>query len=167
MSNPFEFHIGDLRSGRSEPRTVSTEVPVEWRLELSRVLPSPPLYFDLELAPIAGGISVMGVVEATVAHRCRRCLTDWTEDVLHHVTQVITITGDDEDEYILRGDLFDFEDLVRDELMLSLPIAPSCGPDCTGLVVEERNDLNTDFSEQEAASNSPFSVLRDLLDNGE
>jgi uncharacterized metal-binding protein YceD (DUF177 family) len=80
---------------------------------------------------------------------------------------VITITGDDEDEYILRGDLFDFEDLVRDELMLSLPIAPSCGPDCTGLVVEERNDLNTDFSEQEAASNSPFSVLRDLLDNGE
>ncbi len=95
------------------------------------------------LAPIAGGISVMGVVEATVVHQCRRCLTDWTEDVVHNVTQVITIKGDDEDEYRLHGDLFDFEDLVRDELMLSLPIAPRCGPDCVGLVVEERNDLNT------------------------
>jgi len=167
MSNPFEFHIGDLRSGRSELQTVSAEVPVEWHLELSRVLREPPLYFELELAPIAGGISVMGVVEATVVHRCRRCLTEWTEDMLHNVTQVITITGDEEDEYILLGDVFDFEDLVRDELILSLPIAPSCGPDCVGLVVEERNDLNTDFSEQEAASNSPFSVLRDLLNNGE
>lgn len=167
MSNPFEFHIGELRSGRSEKRTVSAEVPVEWHLELSRVLPEPPLYFDLELAPIAGGISVMGVVEASVVHQCRRCLTDWTEDVVHNVTQVITIKGDDEDEYRLLGDLFDFEDLVRDELMLSLPIAPSCGPDCVGLVVEGGNDLNSDFSEQEAASNSPFSVLRDLLDNGE
>jgi uncharacterized protein len=67
----------------------------------------------------------------------------------------------------LEGDVYDFETLVRDELMLSLPIAPLCGPDCAGLVVNDGTDLNTDLSEDEAVSNSPFSVLKDLLDDGE
>jgi uncharacterized protein len=165
---PFEFHVGDLRSGRAEARTVSAEVPVEWRVELSRVLPDPPLYFEFQLAPIVGGISVMGTIEATVRHQCRRCLTRWVDTVTYNVTQVITTTkGDDEDDYRLHGDVFDFEDLVRDELMLSLPIAPRCVPECEGLVVGDGNDLNTDPSEDEASATSPFSVLRDLLDNGD
>lgn len=167
MSNPFGFHVGDLRSGRAEPRTVTGEVPVDWHVELSRVLPEPPLYFDFELSPIPGGISVMGFVEASVTHRCYRCLTEWTEDVSQEVTQVITIGGDEDDEYHLDGDVFDFEPLVRDELMLALPIAPQCGPDCEGLVVPAGTDLNTDLSGDEAASSSPFSVLKDLLENGE
>jgi uncharacterized protein len=164
---PFEFHIGDLRAGRAEPRTISAEVPVEWHVELSQVLADPPVFFELELSPIVGGISVMGTVEATVRHQCHRCLTQWVETIVHDITQVITTNGDEEDDYRLQGEVFDFEDLVRDELMLSLPIAPRCGPDCRGLVVDEGNDLNTDPSEDEAGASSPFSVLRDLLDNGD
>ena len=167
MTSPFEFHVGDLRSGRAEPRDIVGEASVDWHVELSRVLDQPDLRFDLELSPIAGGISVMGTVEASVAHRCHRCLTEWTEEVVHHVAQLITTDGDEDDDYRLEGDVFDFEPLIRDELMLSLPIAPLCGPDCEGLVVEDGSDLNTDLSEQEAASSSPFSVLKDLLDTGE
>jgi uncharacterized protein len=167
MSRQFEFHVGELRSGRSEHRIVRGEAAVDWHVELSWVSPDPPLHFDLELAPIAGGISVMGEIAATLTHRCRRCLTEWTEPAVHRIAQVIVTDGDDEDEYHLRDDVFDFEDLIRDELMLSLPLAPNCGPDCVGLVVEDGNDLNTDLSEDEAAASSPFSVLRDLLDNGD
>ena len=75
--------------------------------------------------------------------------------------------GDEDDEYRLEGDVYDFEDLVRDELMLSLPIAPLCGPDCEGLVAEAGTGLNTDLSEDERGENSPFSVLKDLLDTGD
>ena len=65
------------------------------------------------------------------------------------------------------GDTYDFEVMVRDELMLDLPMAPLCAPDCKGLVAEAGNDLNTDFSEDEASESSPFSVLKDLLDTGD
>lgn len=167
MSNPFEFHIGDLRSGRAEPRTVSGEVSVDWHVELSRVLPDPPLYFEFDLSPVPGAISVMGFIEASVLHRCHRCLSEWTEEISQDVTQIITLGDDEEYDYHLDGDIFDFSALVRDELMLGLPIAPQCGPDCRGLVVEAGSDLNTDLSEDEAASSSPFSVLKDLLENGE
>jgi uncharacterized protein len=79
---------------------------------------------------------------------------------------MITAVGDQDDDYRLEGDVYDFEVLVRDELMLGLPIAPLCGPDCVGLVAEAGNDLNTGLAEDEAAVSSPFSVLKDLLDDG-
>ena len=169
MTSPFAFHIGDMRRGRSEPRTVAGQAVVDWHVELSRVNPEPPLSFDFELSAVAGGLSVMGEVEATVTHRCYRCLTEWEEPVAKDVAQLIATNVADEGEadYVLAGDVYDFEPLVRDELMLDLPIAPLCGPDCEGLVAATGSDLNTDLSEDERVASSPFSVLKDLLDTGD
>ncbi|MEA2003220.1 MAG: YceD family protein [Actinomycetota bacterium] len=167
MNSPFLFHIADLRSGRSESRTFAAEVAVDWHVELSRVLPDPPLRFSFELSGVGGGIVVMGEIEASVRHRCHRCLTEWDEDIVRNVAQLVSSTADDEDDYHAVGDTFDFEDMVRDELLLDLPIAPLCGPDCKGLVDEAASGLNTDFSEDEVNDSSPFSVLKDLLDTGD
>jgi uncharacterized metal-binding protein YceD (DUF177 family) len=167
MTNPFLFHVGDQRSGRAEPRVIAAEVAVDWRVELSRVLAEPPLRFDLKLSAVGGGIAVMGTIEAMVHHRCHRCLSEWEEEVVRDVAQVITIDGDEDDDYLLKGEEFDFEPMIRDELLLDLPIAPQCSPDCEGLVGETGNGLNTELSEDEVSESSPFSVLKDLLDTGD
>ncbi len=60
-----------------------------------------------------------------------------------------------------------FEIMVRDELLLNLPISPLCAPECEGLVAEAGSGLNTDLSEDEVNERSPFSVLKDLLDTGD
>ena len=114
----------------------------------------------------------MGEIVATVAHRCHRCLEEWEEEVVRDVAQLITFDGDDDDDddeydYRLDGDTFDLEPMVRDELMLGLPIVPLCREDCEGLVAQAGTDLNTDLSEDERSESSPFSVLKDLLDTGE
>ena len=85
------------------------------------------------------------------------------------VTQLIAtnVEDDEEADYVLDADIYDFESLVRDELMLDLPIAPLCGPGCEGLVAATGSDLNTDLSEDERVESSPFSVLKDLLDTGD
>ncbi len=167
MNSPFLFHVGDLRSGRSAPRLFAGEVSVDWHVELSEVLPMPPLRFELELSAVGGGIAVMGEIEATVAHRCHRCLAAWEEEVLRNVAKLITADGDDDDAYRLEGDTYDLEFMVRDALMLDLPIAPICGPDCEGLVGQAGTDLNTELSEDVVRESSPFSVLKDLLDTGD
>lgn len=167
MNSPFAFHVDDLRSGRAEPRDITAEVSVDWSIELSRVLAEPPLRFSFQLSPVGGGIVVLGNIEATVSHRCHRCLAEWDEQVVKNVTQLITTDGDDDDDYRLEGETYDFESMVRDELMLDLPLAPLCAPDCEGLVAEAGSDLNTDLSEDEANESSPFSVLKDLLDTAD
>ena len=160
MSSPLLFHVADLRSGRSEPRTLSGAVAVDWHVELSRVLGDPPVRFDLELSAVAGGIAVMGEIEGTIAHRCHRCLKEWTELVVADVAQLITIDGDAEDDYRLDGDTFDLELMVRDELMLGLPIVSYHDTDeCRALLQEYSEPPSlTEESEQD----NPFKVLEQL-----
>ncbi len=167
MNSPFAFHVEDLRSGRSEPRDITAEVSVDWQLELSQVLPEPPLRISFQMSAIGGGIAILGDIEATITHRCHRCLKEWDELVVRNVAQMITTDGDEDDDYRLEDETYDFEVMVRDELMLGLPMAPLCTPDCEGLVAEAGTGLNTDLSEDEANESSPFSVLKDLLDTGE
>jgi len=47
---------------------------------------------------------------------------------------------------------------------LSLPIAQDCGDDCVGVVSSAETDLNTDLSDDDGGSRSPFAVLKDLLE---
>jgi uncharacterized metal-binding protein YceD (DUF177 family) len=54
--------------------------------------------------------------------------------------------------------------MLRDEVMLSLPIIEDCGDDCPGVVTSAETDLNTDLSGEDSKTRSPFAVLKDLLE---
>ena len=59
-------------------------------------------------------------------------------------------TDDDEVERLI-DDLVDLEPVVRDEVVLSLPLAPLCRPDCAGLCVdcgERLDDLEPGHSHE-------------------
>jgi len=73
--------------------------------------------------------------------------------------------GDADDDYRLVGDTFDLESVVRDEVLLALPVAPVCESNCAGLVAVAGTDLNTEPPDTEEGAASPFAVLKDLLDN--
>jgi uncharacterized protein len=58
----------------------------------------------------------------------------------------------------------DFAPLVREDMLLSVPIRVTCRPDCKGLCPacgENRNETDCGHSNRE--SDSPFSVLKNLL----
>src|SRR5699024_12598342 len=42
-------------------------------------------------------------------------------------------TEAEDEDYYLVGDLLDLEPLLRDLVVLALPLTPLCGPDCPGL----------------------------------
>jgi uncharacterized protein len=44
--------------------------------------------------------------------------------------------AEEEEELLMRGDLFDLEPVVRDAVVLSLPLQPVCREDCPGLCPE-------------------------------
>jgi uncharacterized protein len=167
VRHDFQVNVGELRSGRAQHREAALEVPVDWAVELSEVLPDPPLRAELRLDAASGGIEVRGVVTVTVRHRCYRCLTE-VEDVLRlDLAQMVTADPEGDDDYHLDGDVLDLEQLLRDEVLLGMPIAPVCGPDCPGLVGAPGSGLNTPTPDQEDEFASPFAVLKDLLDTGD
>ena len=156
--------VADVRKDRGEPRPVHIEAPVEWQVELTRVEPEPPLVADLELSHVSGGVLARGSVATTVTHTCHRCLSEQHEEIEIEVAQLyVDAASADHDDYELTGDQLDLEPMLRDEVLLALPLVPSCGEACPGLVDDHQTDLNDASREPGDADASPFAVLKDLL----
>jgi uncharacterized protein len=88
---------------------------------------------DVVLESVMGGVAVSGTVRAPWAGSCRRCLSPAGGTLVVPVREHYTEGGDGEETYPLADDDVDLEPLVRDAVLLELPQAPLCRPDCLGL----------------------------------
>ena len=164
---PFVFPILDLRHERAEPRAVEVVAAVDWRVDLSRVLRDPALHARVELAPMPGGVLVRGSVTAMVRHSCHRCLDEWDEALDIAVAQWYATEGDEGTDYVVDWPEIDLGPMIRDEVLLSLHLAPVCKHGCRGVVDGTESDLNTPTPDDLGDPVSPFAVLKDLLDAGD
>jgi uncharacterized protein len=112
-------------------------------LDVVAVPPGAEVDLDLRLEAVAEGVLVSGTAAAVAVGQCSRCLIDLTEPVIARIRELYaypdstTAATTDEDELPrLVDDLVDLQPLVRDEVVLALPMAPLCRPDCPGLCVE-------------------------------
>ena len=166
MRSPSLLNIADLTPGSERPERV--EARVDWGLELSRIDAEVPLVADLVLRGLTGGVLVRGRARVTARHTCHRCLTEFVSEHPVAVSAMFMAEPDD-DSYRLPGGVaeIDVEQMLRDEVLLALPLLPRCGEECPGVVSSPGTGLNTGASgDDEDLSDSPFAVLRDLLDRG-
>jgi uncharacterized protein len=95
-----------------------------------------PVTTDVTLSSYPGGITVTGTVFAPWEGECRRCGGPAAGTVVAELRERYVPSGSahqDEDAYALTGDELDLEPLTRDAVLLELPLAPLCSPDCLGL----------------------------------
>jgi uncharacterized metal-binding protein YceD (DUF177 family) len=115
---------------------VLVEAIVDWGLELTRV--GPQLTAPLTLESASGGLVVRGEVATTAVHTCHRCLKEWSEELL----------------------------VLRDAVLLAVPLSPTCQEDCRGLCAVCGADLNGGSCPgHDDEPDSPFASLRGLLDD--
>jgi uncharacterized protein len=95
---------------------------------------------DVDLDVIDGGIEVSGRVTAPWRGECRRCLRPVAGRLEVDVRELYSPPGRsngdeaaEEELYPLVGEQLDLHPLVRDALLLELPLAPLCNDDCAGL----------------------------------
>lgn len=161
-TSPFRFPVSDLLAEPGHRRPVTVAAEVDWALELSLI--GPALSADLLLESATGAIVVRGPVETTVTHRCHRCLTEWTEPLAVDLLEAVGV-GEEDDGYPLDGDVADLEAPIRDAVLLTVPLSPTCRPDCRGLCAVCGADLNTaSCPGHDEEPDSPFASLRGLLD---
>jgi uncharacterized protein len=138
------FVLDTRRLGR-QPGTMLTDrrrvpSPAGLRQDLVGVPEGAPLDLDLRLESATEGVLVTGTVTTTIAGECGRCLDPVTRDFVVEVVELFaypnsaTAETTDEDEVDrIVGDLIDVEPVVRDAVVLGLPVTPLCRPDCAGL----------------------------------
>ncbi|MBA3652878.1 MAG: DUF177 domain-containing protein [Actinobacteria bacterium] len=84
-------------------------------------------------AASSDALVVHGTVTATWSGECRRCLGPATGTVMAEVRELFERGSDGEETYPLAGDQIDVGPLVRDAVLLELPLAPLCREACAGL----------------------------------
>lgn len=158
--SPLVVLVTDVLHSRGGHRPIRMQVPVDFGIEFSRVAPDNDLDIDLTVSSVSGGLMVRGNLRGVMSHTCARCLTEWEEDFDLEVAELF---GEDaspeEDAYQIDHDEIDLEPMLRDAVLLSVPLVPSCGDDCAGLGQDDKTDLNSNSG----ASTSPFAVLKELL----
>ncbi len=154
--NPLVFDTRELgrRPGALKRLTRSVEAPKD--LGIDGVIGVPehaPLALDLRLESVMEGVLVTGTARATAEGECVRCLEPLRLDVEADFQEMFSYPDaddrnrsrtadpvddaeDDEDRFFLEDGLFDLEPVLRDAVVLALPLQPVCKETCAGLCSE-------------------------------
>ncbi len=126
--------------------------PSDLGIPVAGVRKGSDLALDLRLESVLEGVLVSGTVTVSVQAECARCLDPfgWQEQVpvqeLYVYPESRRDSGADDDDELptLTGDTLDLEPTLRDAVVLALPIAPVCTPECPGLCPQCGVALRTD-----------------------
>ena len=112
----------------------------------------------------AGFYSVEGELETTLSVVCQRCLQNMEYQVSRHFLLGLVKTDDDADElpedmepFLVTEEDQSIIDMLEDELLLSLPIAPAHDQDCSSFLLEQNQR-----QQEEKEASCPFAVLKGL-----
>jgi uncharacterized protein len=130
----LEIHVADLL------RQLGSRIDVEAAAVLgglatstARVPDGAEVHLSATVESTAGGtVSVAGEVRAPWVGECRRCLRPVEGELVAEVAEVFETRPVEGETYPLVDELIDLEPMVRDAVLLALPLAPLCGDDCRG-----------------------------------
>lgn len=129
-----------------------------------------PQDIDIEfhLESSNSGIVVHGSLSAEFHDLCRRCLKPVADRVEVTIGELYQREVTDPDAYLLEGEQLNLAPLVREHLLLALPDAPLCRPDCPGLCpvcgADKSNPAEAECGCTVGASDPRWAALEGLRD---
>lgn len=134
---PLVIDTRELGRRAGSLRRLHREVPAPagWQLELVEVPAGAPVTLDVRLEAVLDGVLVTGSVAAPVTAQCGRCLEPVQTALEVDVQELFSYAPDpaDPEAPVMAGDFLDFEPVVRDAVVLGLPLNPVCDAACAGL----------------------------------
>lgn len=125
--------IADLRRRPGSRRQVQREIELDGLAITSARVPQGALIgVDLQLEAVSNGLVATGMVTVPWEGECRRCLELVRSSSSTDVREIFEPRPVEGETYPLGGDIVDLEPMVRDAVLLALPLAPLCGPECRG-----------------------------------
>nr|WP_189923504.1 DUF177 domain-containing protein [Kitasatospora xanthocidica] len=177
----FDTHELGRRPGAMRKVSRTLEAPEGFGIiDVIAVPEKSPIELELRLESVVEGVLVTGTADAQVEGECVRCLepvefdidVDFQElyyypesDERHRARTTGTedLDEDSEDEtYRLEGDFFDLRPVLRDAVVLALPLQPVCQEDCLGLCSECGARLSDDPAHHHDAADPRWAALQGL-----
>ncbi|MEU4844477.1 YceD family protein [Streptomyces gilvosporeus] len=177
---PLVFDTRELgrRPGTLKRLSRTVEAPSDLGNEVVGVPERAPIELDLRLEAVMDGVLVTGTARAAVKGECVRCLEPLERELDADFQEMFSYpdaddrtrtaeSGDDaedeEDTFFIEDDLFDLEPVLRDAVVLTLPLQPVCQDDCPGLCSDCGARLADDPDHHHDAVDSRWAALQGLV----
>jgi uncharacterized protein len=154
----------------------SVPAPDSLGIEVIGVPGSATVELDLRLESVMEGVLVTGTARAPLTGECVRCLeplereleTDFQEmysypDADSRIHEEEPDDDAEEETLFLEDGLFDLEPVLRDAVVLALPMQPVCREDCPGLCSECGARLADDPDHHHEAVDTRWAALQGLV----
>jgi uncharacterized protein len=171
-ASPLQVDVGDLLDHPNTRRPVDQQVTLDDELAVadSRLEPGTDVVVDLVLESMPSGVAANGRVAFGWVGVCRRCLDEVRGSAEADVHEIFEVRPTEDETFPIKGSQIDLEPIVREAVLLGLPLAPLCGDDCRGPAPEVfpahrpgELDPPADTTENGGARGDPrWSALDDL-----
>lgn len=166
--NPLKLNITELTAG-VEHLTLTVNLS-DLELESTPEFQE-PLRLELKISKMGGKIFLNAHVEAKIDLACDRCLKEYSDTITQDVRLVIASAADFEatdDENLLlleKGEqTVNIAPLMREIVLLELPVKRLCAENCQGLCPNCGADLNVETCNCNVETSDPrWEALRSLL----
>ncbi len=139
---------------------------------------SEPIECEMEFFRDEKSVHIKGEINAMVVLTCVKCLDDIKSYIQKEFSTILfntpefstqmeerELTAESINEEFLKDGILDLEDVMLEELFLSLPDYPRCNEDCKGLCPECGANLNYEKCNCSKEQNTgPFDGLKNLLE---
>lgn len=142
-----------------------------------------PIEGEVSFTNAGSSIVARGAFRTVVELDCSRCLSPYSLNVEAAIEEELPLTDrgpesppddekaelpEEEKEPLFVDNVFDLEELLRQSILIAVPIKPVCSEECKGLCARCGRNLNEQpctCPPEEAAS--PFAILASLLQEDE
>ena len=126
------------------------------------------LYGTVRVTRTPQGILLQAEFTAQTELECVRCLTDFQQSLAINFTELYAFSQrymTDSGLLMPETGIIDLAPVMREYILLEIPISPLCRPDCKGLCPICGNNLNENTCHHEVESGDPrLASLKKLLD---
>ena len=141
--SPFVVSVADLLRRPGHRRAVELRAPIGKLTSAGTLVDAgDDVDVSVGLEAIPEGIVADGRVSAPWRAECRRCLTEVRGRVDVEFRELFEATPKDGETYPLGHEEIDLDPLIREALLLALPLAPLCEAACQGICPTCGADLN-------------------------
>lgn len=181
--NPLVFDTRELGRRPGALQRLSRTVDAPRDLGNSGVIGVPEgaaVELELRLESVMEGVLVTGTARAGATGECVRCLEPLEQQLEADFQELFSYPDaddrgrltaepgddaeDDEDRFFLEDGLFDLEPVLRDAVVLALPLQPVCRDDCPGLCSQCGARLADDPDHHHDAADIRWAALQGLAD---
>jgi len=180
---PGSFHVSlthvPRRPGNMWESSLEFVAPANLEVGMARLAAGSKMPAELRVESVLDGVLVNLDFEFEVEAECARCLEPfmWTDEA--HVTElffyeetdsrgrIVATPEQDSDEltiFHVRDDSIDLLEVVRDAIVLDLPLAPLCRPDCLG-ICPECGEILVDAPHDHLDVDPRWEALKGLLES--